>query len=88
MPVTLRHLDTRRFPAWLERSRAEYARDLVTAGRSPEDAHRHADETMARSFPSGTPDSGHAVFDVVDDTGATVGYLWTGPDESDDAGAW
>lgn len=28
------------------------------------------------------------VFDVVDDVGATVGYLWIGPDTSDDAGAW
>ncbi|QFQ98664.1 GNAT family N-acetyltransferase [Streptomyces phaeolivaceus] len=88
MPVTLRHLDARLFPAWLERSRAEYANDLVTAGQTPEDAHRNADESMARSFPSGTPGSGHVVFDVVDDAGETVGYLWIGPDTSDDAGAW
>ncbi|KJY42730.1 GNAT family acetyltransferase [Streptomyces sp. NRRL B-1568] len=88
MSVTLRHLDARRFPAWLERSRAEYAKDLVAAGQTPEDAHRHADEIMARSFPSGTPGPGHVVFDVVDDSGVAVGYLWIGPDTSDDAGAW
>jgi ribosomal protein S18 acetylase RimI-like enzyme len=28
------------------------------------------------------------VFDVVDDAGTTVGYLWIGPDTSDDDGAW
>lgn len=88
MPVTLRHMDARLFPAWLERSRAEYANDLVAAGQTFEDAHRHADETMARSFPSGAPGPGHVVFDVVDDAGETVGHLWIGPDTSDDAGAW
>lgn len=88
MSVALRHLDARLFPAWLERSRAEYAKDLIATGQTPEDAHRIADESMARSFPSGTPGSGHVVFDVVDDAGETLGYLWIGPDTSDDAGAW
>jgi ribosomal protein S18 acetylase RimI-like enzyme len=73
---------------WFERSRAEYANDLVAVGQTPEDAHRHADESMARSFPSGTPGPGHVVFDVVDGSGVTVGYLWIGPDTSDDASAW
>lgn len=86
--VTLRRLDARAFPAWLERSRAEYVKDLVTAGQSPEDACRHADESMARSFPSGTPSPGHAVFDVVDDAGLTVGYLWIGPDVSGNHRSW
>ncbi|WP_286160553.1 GNAT family N-acetyltransferase [Streptomyces yunnanensis] len=81
-------MDARLFPAWLERSRAEYAKDLVAAGQTPEDAHRHADESMARSFPSGSPGPGHVVFDVVDGAGVAVGYLWIGPDTSDDAGAW
>ena len=88
MPVTLRSLDTEHFPAWLARSRAAYARDLVAAGHTAVAAHRHADESLARSFPSGTPGPGHAVFDVVDDGGATAGHLWIGPDTSDDAGAW
>ncbi|MEV0538016.1 GNAT family N-acetyltransferase [Kitasatospora sp. NPDC050463] len=88
MPIALRHLDAPLFPAWLERSRAEYAEDLIATGRTPDEAHRHAEETMARSFPSGTPSPGHAVFDVVDDAGEAIGYLWIGPDTSDDAGAW
>ncbi|MER7672762.1 GNAT family N-acetyltransferase [Kitasatospora sp. NPDC096128] len=88
MPVTLRPLDPRLFPAWLERSRAEYVEDLVAAGQTSQDARRHADESMARSFPSGAPGPGHAVFDVVDDAGEAVGYLWIGPDRSGDAGAW
>lgn len=88
MPVTLRRLSPELLPAWLERSRAAYAQDLVASGQTAEAAYRHADESMARSFPSGTPSPGHAVFDVVDDAGATVGNLWIGPDTSDDAGAW
>ncbi|MFE7595346.1 GNAT family N-acetyltransferase [Kitasatospora sp. NPDC057512] len=81
-------MDARLLPAWLERCRAEYAKDLVAAGQTPEDACRHADESMARAFPSGTPSPGHVVFDVVDAAGAAVGYLWIGPDTSDDAGSW
>ncbi|MEV4250922.1 GNAT family N-acetyltransferase [Streptosporangium canum] len=81
-------MDARLFPAWLERSRAEYAKDLVTAGQTPEDAYRLSAESTARSFPSGRPRAGHMVFDVVDDAGATIGYLWIGPDASGDAGAW
>lgn len=88
MAVTLRPLDARLLPAWLERSRDEYADDLVTVGQTPEDAFRHADESMAQSFPSGAPGPGHAVFEVIDDAGAARGYLWIGPDTSDDAGAW
>jgi ribosomal protein S18 acetylase RimI-like enzyme len=88
MPVTLRRMDVRRLPAWLERSRDEYASDLVTAGQTPQDARRHADESMAGSFPGGAPLPGHVVFDVVDDAGEVVGYLWIGPDTSDDPGAW
>ncbi|MFI6850340.1 GNAT family N-acetyltransferase [Kitasatospora sp. NPDC050467] len=57
-------------------------------GQTPEDAYRHADESMAHSFPSGAPRPGHVVLDVVDGTGAAVGYLWIGPGTSDDAGAW
>ncbi|MGI5487822.1 GNAT family N-acetyltransferase [Microtetraspora malaysiensis] len=88
VPVTLRPMDARRLPAWLERSRAEYAKDLVASGQTSEDADRHADESMARFFPSGAPTPGHVVFDVVDDAGVVVGYLWIGPDTSGDAGAW
>ena len=88
MPVTLRPLGAEQFPAWFERSRDEYVKDLVALGEAPEDASRQAGEAMAHAFPSGTPAAGHAVLDVVDDAGSTVGYLWIGPDTSDDATAW
>jgi ribosomal protein S18 acetylase RimI-like enzyme len=88
MPVTLRPMGAQFFPTWLELSRDEYANDLVTTGQTPEAAHRLAAESMDSSFPSGAPSPGHAVFDVVDDAGEAVGYLWIGPDTSDDAGAW
>jgi ribosomal protein S18 acetylase RimI-like enzyme len=88
MPVSLRHMRAELLPAWIERSRAEYARDLVVLGETAEEADRHADESMVGSFPSGAPSPGHAVFDVVDDAGESVGYLWIGPDPSDDPGAW
>lgn len=88
MSVTLRHMGAQFFPAWIERSRAAYAEDLVTTGQTPEEADRLADESMASSFPAGALTPGHAVFDVVDDAGEPVGYLWIGPDTSDDAGAW
>jgi ribosomal protein S18 acetylase RimI-like enzyme len=88
MPVTLHHMDAESIPAWIERSRAEYAGDLVTLGQTPEEADRRAAESMAGSVPSGALRQGHAVFDVVDDGGETVGYLWIGPDTSHDANAW
>ncbi|BAU86227.1 sortase-like acyltransferase [Streptomyces laurentii] len=88
MPVTLRPLDPEHFPAWLERSRAEYAQDLVALGHPPEDARRQADESMTHSFPSGASTPDQAVFDVIDEDGENVGYLWIGPDRSDDPGAW
>ncbi|MGY0497497.1 GNAT family N-acetyltransferase [Nocardia sp. FBN12] len=78
----------RQFPAWLERSRDEYAKDLVAVGQTPEAALRQADDSVAGSFPSGAPAPGHAVFDVVDDAGDILGYLWIGPDTSPDPGAW
>lgn len=41
---------------------------------------------MTRLLPSGAPAPGHAIFDVVGDDHEPVGYLWIGPDTSDDAG--
>ena len=88
MTASLRPLDRSRLPEWIDRSAAEYARDLVATGRSEESAHRHAVEGMDESFPGGLPTPGHEVFDVVDETGAAVGYLWIGPDTSGDDGSW
>ncbi|MFE6866459.1 GNAT family N-acetyltransferase [Kitasatospora sp. NPDC057692] len=88
MSATLRPMDARAFPAWLDRSRRDYAKDLVSAGQTPGDAQRHADESMARAFPSGEPGPGHAVFDVLDEAGLAVGHLWIGPDTSGDTASW
>lgn len=88
MTATLRPLDRASLPEWIDRSAGEYARDLVAMGRSEESAQRHAAEGMVESFPGGVPMPGHEVFDVVDDSGVAVGYLWIGPDTSGDAASW
>jgi ribosomal protein S18 acetylase RimI-like enzyme len=67
---------------------AQYIDELVAAGRTREDAVRHAAKGIEPSFPGGSPAPGHAVFNVLDDAGAAVGYLWIGPDTSDDPAAW
>jgi GNAT superfamily N-acetyltransferase len=56
-----------RFPAWLERSRDEYERDLIVTGESHEEARRHAAESMDGVFASGAPTALNAVFDLVDE---------------------
>jgi len=88
MSASLRPIDSARLPEWIDRSAAEYARDLVAEGRDPDEAARYAAEGMAESFPNGGRSPGHAVFDVIDDDGAVVGYLWIGPDTSGDDGSW
>lgn len=88
MSITLRPMSAERLPAWLEETNAVYIEELIAAGRTREDAVRHAAKSMDVTFPDGTPAPGHAVFDVIDDAGDTVGYLWIGPDTSDDPGAW
>ena len=88
MTVTLRPVPPERMPAWVRRSADEYARDLVALGRPAAEAQRVAEAGMAESFPDGRPRPGHAVLDVLDDTGAPVGYLWIGPADGDDPGAW
>jgi GNAT superfamily N-acetyltransferase len=88
MTVTLRSVPPERLPAWIRRSADEYARDLVALGRPAADAQRVAEQEMAESFPQGHPRPGHAVLDVLDDAGTPVGYLWIGPADGDDPGAW
>ncbi len=88
MTVTLRPVSPARMPSWIRLSAGEYARDLVTLGRSEADARQVADEGMAESFPDGAPRPGHAVLDVLDAAGRPVGYLWIGPADGDDPGAW
>lgn len=86
--ISLRPLAPHDLPGWLDRSAAEYAADLVTLGATPEDARRRARESLDRDFPGGLPSGEHAVFDLVDGAGGRVGYLWVGPDSSEDPGAW
>jgi len=86
--ISLRPLAPQDLPRWLDRSAAEYATDLVALGATPEDARRRARESLDRDFPGGRPTGGHAVFDLVDASGGAVGYLWIGPDTSDDPAAW
>lgn len=88
MPTTLRPLDARALPAWLERSRTAYTEDLIATGLRAREARRRAQESLDHAFPSGAPGPGHAVLEVVDETGRAVGHLWIGPDTSDDPGAW
>lgn len=75
-------------PLWLEACAAEYIESQIAAGRTRADAERNAATSFDSSFPGGAPAPGHAVFDVLDDAGEAVGYLWIGTDTSDDASAW
>jgi ribosomal protein S18 acetylase RimI-like enzyme len=81
-------MDAAALPAWIESSAAEYAADLIATGVQPETAHRTALAGMHDSFPNDLPQGGHAVFDVLDDGGQAVGYLWIGPDLTDDPTSW
>ena len=88
MTVRLVPLSAESFPAWCERSQAEYASDLVASGETPDEAGRRAAESMTDAFPAGTPTSDNAVFDVVDDAGENIGYLWVGRDSSRNEQSW
>jgi ribosomal protein S18 acetylase RimI-like enzyme len=88
MSITLRPMSVDRLPAWLDDTNAAYIEELVAAGRTREDAIRHAAKSMEFAFPDGELAPGHAVFDVLDDAEERVGYLWIGPDTSEDPAAW
>jgi len=88
MPIDIVPIAAERFPAWLERSLEEYTADLIATGEDPDQARRHATESLSQAFPENAPTSDNAVLDLVDESGNTVGYLWVGSDTSDDPGAW
>jgi ribosomal protein S18 acetylase RimI-like enzyme len=88
MPISLVPITAQRFPAWQDRSHAEYMADLITAGEEPQVADRHARESLERAFPTGEPTADNAVFDLVHDVDGTVGYLWIGRDSSGDPASW
>ena len=88
MSVSLVPMPAERFPAWLEKSVAEYAADLMALGRSRADAERAAARGMAESFPGGETQPGHFVFDIADGHGRVVGYLWIGASVGGAEGEW
>lgn len=88
MTLALRPLAPHDLPAWIERSVAEYATDLVTMGATPAEAQRRARASIEDDVAEGSLPAGHVVFDLLDGSEGTVGYLWVGPDTSDDPTAW
>jgi ribosomal protein S18 acetylase RimI-like enzyme len=87
MSITLVPITRQRFPSWLKRSQSEYKTDLIAIGETPGAAEEHSSDALGRAFPAGAPTPGNTVFDLVNDTGQIVGYLWVGRDNSDDAGS-
>lgn len=88
MSITLVPIARQRFPSWLKRSQSEYKTDLIAIGETPRVAEEHSSDALGRAFPAGAPTPGNTVFDLVNDTGQIVGYLWIGRDNSDDASSW
>ena len=88
MSITLVPITLQRFPAWLKRSQSEYKTDLIATGETPRAAEEHSSNAIERAFPAGAPTPNNTVFDLVDDTGQIVGYLWIGRDNSDDDSSW
>jgi ribosomal protein S18 acetylase RimI-like enzyme len=88
MTVRLTLMTAERFPGWLDRSRTDYEADLVAAGESAGVAHRLASDALDRAFPAHAPTATNAVFDVVDESEGSVGYLWIGQDDSGDSTSW
>ncbi len=88
MSITLVPITLQRFPSWLKRSQSEYKTDLIATGETPRAAEEHSSDALERAFPAGAPTPGNTVFDLVDDIGQIVGYLWIGRDNSDDASSW
>ncbi|MGP9605807.1 GNAT family N-acetyltransferase [Glutamicibacter sp. 287] len=88
MTIRLAALDPAGFPAWMERSASEYAADLVSLGSTSEAARSQAKLTLRAAFPTGRPSAENAVFNLIDENGSVVGYIWVGPDHSKDPTSW
>jgi ribosomal protein S18 acetylase RimI-like enzyme len=85
MPVRLRPLREDELPDFIERGRANYARDMVAqAGLTEEQAEKKAESDWARLLPNGEVPQGHHLFAVEEDeTGERVGHLWLAERSSD-----
>ncbi|WP_425863265.1 GNAT family N-acetyltransferase [Arthrobacter sp. TWP1-1] len=88
IPLRLIAISPESFPAWRERSRSEYESDLVATGESAQSARQRAEASLAEAFPQDVPTPDNAVFDVADESGTIVGYLWVGTDTSGDSQSW
>ena len=64
-----------------------YVDERVTAGESPEEARSVAENQMAMLFPDGIPAPGQLLYQLFDDEGAPVGFLWIGPPMGEEPGA-
>ncbi|WP_430867481.1 GNAT family N-acetyltransferase [Demequina aurantiaca] len=88
MNIRLVPMSAERLPLWLASSHADYVADLIAAGEIPAVARSRSAQSTSEMFPGGKLKAGHAAFDLVDGDDAEVGYLWIGPDTSEDPGAW
>ena len=87
-PLRLIAISPESFPAWRERSRSEYESDLVATGETAQAARQRAEASLDSAFPLGKPAPDNAVFDVADEAGTIVGYLWVGRSTSGDSQSW
>jgi ribosomal protein S18 acetylase RimI-like enzyme len=83
MPVDLRPLAEEGLAEFIARSNAEYRRERIDSGDSPEYAAERAEESDARYFPGGRPAEGQLLFEVIvpGEAGSdpeVVGVLWVG----------
>jgi ribosomal protein S18 acetylase RimI-like enzyme len=77
MAVRLRALRDDEFDAYVEHTKAWFARQLIGDGVAPEQAREQADEEMARMLPNRLDSPDQFVFAVEDeDTGERVGDAW------------
>jgi ribosomal protein S18 acetylase RimI-like enzyme len=67
-----------RLDAWMEKGVVDYVADRMRAGEPRDVAEDNAKRSRDASFPDGSLQESHRVFDVVAD-GETVGFLWIAP---------
>ncbi len=87
MAVTLRPMPDEALAAWRANADAEYVRERIEAGDSPDYARKRADESSTEYFPDGRPAAGQLVFEVMDGD-AVVGALWLGPVSPERPAEW
>lgn len=87
MTVTVQPLRPAEWPAFIARSNAEYRRERIEAGDSPEYAEKRAAQSNEQFFPDGRPAEGQQVLRVLED-GHPVGSLWLGPFDPEHPRDW